>query len=257
MTDFNREEYLQALAKNGDKTAGREFEKDLDDRIFQLKFALAQTTDPLNRQELQTLLEQEENKKARYLKDKQDKALNSLKHAAAERERAEAYDEKRHKRNRIITFSVLAAIAAVLLGFLLWYSNNQNESETNPWKDGNISSASSSSSSVSETSSTSESISEESTASSVDTSQLTEEQLEKWVISTYASAMHSTPSHYEDWYVKSWIGSDGLAYAQLYNDDDESVFLFRVTTDGVLESDGGIASGVSGWQTASRTYSED
>ena len=46
MAEFSNEEYLRALADNGDREAAKEYEQALDNRIFQLQISLAQTSDP-------------------------------------------------------------------------------------------------------------------------------------------------------------------------------------------------------------------
>ena len=57
MAEFSNEEYLRALADNGDREAAKEYEQALDNRIFQLQISLAQTSDPQGRREVQKLLE--------------------------------------------------------------------------------------------------------------------------------------------------------------------------------------------------------
>lgn len=42
MAEFSNEEYLRALADNGDREAAKEYEQALDNRIFQLQISLAQ-----------------------------------------------------------------------------------------------------------------------------------------------------------------------------------------------------------------------
>ena len=49
MAEFSNEEYLRALADNGDREAAKEYEQALDNRIFQLQISLAQTSDPQGR----------------------------------------------------------------------------------------------------------------------------------------------------------------------------------------------------------------
>ena len=70
MAEFSNEEYLRALADNGDREAAKEYEQALDNRIFQLQISLAQTSDPQGRREVQKLLEQEEKKKGTTFKKK-------------------------------------------------------------------------------------------------------------------------------------------------------------------------------------------
>ena len=73
MAEFSNEEYLRALADNGDREAAKEYEQALDNRIFQLQISLAQTSDPQGRREVQKLLEQEERKKGTTFKKKRKK----------------------------------------------------------------------------------------------------------------------------------------------------------------------------------------
>ena len=74
MAEFSNEEYLRALADNGDSEAAKEYEQALDNRIFQLQISLAQTSDPQGRREVQKLLEQEEKKKTGLLSRKRGKS---------------------------------------------------------------------------------------------------------------------------------------------------------------------------------------
>ena len=73
MADFSNEEYLRALADNGDREAAKEYEQALDNRIFQLQISLTQTSDSQGRREVQKLLEQEEKKKGTTFKKKRIK----------------------------------------------------------------------------------------------------------------------------------------------------------------------------------------
>ena len=73
MAEFSNEEYLRALADNGDREAAKEYEQALDNRIFQLQISLAQTSDSRWRKEVQKLLEQEEKKNGTTFKKKRIK----------------------------------------------------------------------------------------------------------------------------------------------------------------------------------------
>ena len=73
MAEFSNEEYLRALADNGDREVAKEYEQALDNRIFQLQISLAQTSDSRWRKEVQKLLEQEEKKKGTTFKKKRIK----------------------------------------------------------------------------------------------------------------------------------------------------------------------------------------
>ena len=87
MAEFSNEEYLRALADNGDREAAKEYEQALDNRIFQLQISLAQTSDPQGRREVQKLLEQEEKKKRNYFQEKEDKAVSEFRRRKTERTR--------------------------------------------------------------------------------------------------------------------------------------------------------------------------
>ena len=73
MAEFSNEEYMRALADNGDREAAKEYEQALDNLIFQLQISLAQTSDSRWRKEVQKLLEQEEKKKGTTFKKKRIK----------------------------------------------------------------------------------------------------------------------------------------------------------------------------------------
>ena len=73
MAEFSNEEYLRALADNGDREAAKEYEQALDNRIFQLQISLAQTSDPQGRREVQKLLETRGKEKKEYFKKKRKK----------------------------------------------------------------------------------------------------------------------------------------------------------------------------------------
>ena len=62
MAEFSNEEYLRALADNGDREAAKEYEQALDNRIFQLQISLAQTSDPQGRRDVVKMKLQREEK---------------------------------------------------------------------------------------------------------------------------------------------------------------------------------------------------
>lgn len=144
------------------------------------------------------------------------------------------------------------ALIAVLIPLLtlVWYSNNQNENVTNPWKNGQLAKSKERSSSNSKSSS-------DSKASQVDTSSLSDQQLGDWVFSTYAEEQGSTGDNYKNlgWSVYSWKDNDdGLIYAQLYDTYGNDVLLFRVNTKEQLEAYGGIDGSSGSWDVVSKTY---
>ena len=127
---------------------------------------------------------------------------------------------------------------------LVWYSNNQNENVTNPWKNGQLAKSKEGSSS-------------DSKSSQVDTSSLSDQQLGDWFFYTYAEEQGSTGDNYKNlgWSVYSWKDDDdGLVYAQLYDAYGNDVLLFRVNTKEQLEAYGGIDDSSGSWDVVSKTY---
>ncbi|NQG97463.1 hypothetical protein HO675_05090 [Streptococcus suis] len=94
----------------------------------------------------------------------------------------------------------------------------------------------------------------------VDTKNLTQGQLENWVLASYALSMHSTVSYYRDmgWHVVVKNAEDGLVYASLIDETQEEVWLYRVNAMGELESHGYVASGERGstWFSLGKVYYE-
>ncbi|WP_416468427.1 hypothetical protein QK903_05710 [Streptococcus thermophilus] len=138
------------------------------------------------------------------------------------------------------------ALIAVLIPLLtlVWYSNNQNENVTNPWKNGQLAKSKKGSSS-------------DSKSSQVDMSSLSDQQLGDWFFSTYAEEQGSTGDNYKNlgWSVYSWKDDDdGLVYAQLYDAYGNDALLFRVNTKEQLEAYGGIDGSSGSWDVVSKTY---
>ena len=143
--------------------------------------------------------------------------------------------------------AVLAVVIPVVT--LMWYSNNQKESETNPWKNGQLAKSKEAAAASSDNQS-----------SKVDTSSLSDKQLEDWVFSTYAKEQGSTGENYKNlgWNVYSWTDDDdNLVYAQLYDTYGNEVLLFRVDKKGQLEAYGGIDGSSDSWDVVSKTYTTD
>lgn len=250
MAEFSNEEYLRALADNGDREAAKEYEQALDNRIFQLQISLAQTSDPQGRREVQKLLEQEEKKKRDYFQEKEDKAVSEFRRRKKETTRGRkvsSFDKLKDPKNIRWVIGWIALIAVLIpLIVLMWYSNNQNENETNPWKNGQLAKSKEEAAASSD-----------SQSSQVDTSSLSDQQLEDWVVSTYAEEQGSTGDNYKNlgWSVYSWEDDDdGLVYAQLYDAYGNDVLLFRVNTKGQLEAYGGIDGSSDSWDVVSKTY---
>ena len=174
MAEFSNEEYLRALADNGDREAAKEYEQALDNRIFQLQISLAQTSDPQGRKEVQKLLEQEEKKKRDYFQEKEEKAVSEFRRRKNETTRSRkvsSFDRLRDP--KVIRWVIgVVAVAAVVIPVvtLMWYSNNQNENVTNPWKNGQLAKSKEAAAASSDNQS-----------SNVDTSSLSDQQLEDWV----------------------------------------------------------------------------
>ena len=132
---------------------------------------------------------------------------------------------------------------------LVWYSNNQNENVTNPWKNGQLAKSKEQAAASSDNQS-----------SQVDTSSLSDQQLEDWVVSTYAKEQGSTGENYKNlgWKVYSWTDDDdNLVYAQLYDAYGNDVLLFRVDKKGQLEAYGGIDGSSDSWDVVSKKYTTD
>lgn len=143
--------------------------------------------------------------------------------------------------------AVLAVVIPVVT--LMWYSNNQKESETNPWKNGQLAKSKEAAAASSDNQS-----------SQVDTSSLSDQQLEDWVVSTYAKEQGSTGENYKNlgWNVYSWTDDDdNLVYAQLYDAYGNDVLLFRVDKKGQLEAYGGIDGSSDSWDVVSKKYTTD
>ncbi|MFQ9790157.1 MAG: hypothetical protein ACLRX9_01180 [Streptococcus salivarius] len=134
MAEFSNEEYLRALADNGDREAAKEYEQALDNRIFQLQISLAQTSDPQGRREVQKLLEQEEKKKRDYFQEKEEKAVSEFRHRKNETtkgRKVSSFDKLKDPKNIRWVIGVVAVLAVVIpVVTLMWYSNNQKESVT-------------------------------------------------------------------------------------------------------------------------------
>lgn len=201
---------------------------------------------------MQKLLEQEEKKKRDYFQEKEDKAVSEFRRRKTERTKARKVSSfNKLKDPKVIRWviGVVAVLAVVIpVVTLMWYSNNQKESETNPWKNGQLakSKEQAASSSVNQ-------------SSQVDTSSLSDKQLEDWVFSTYAKEQGSTGENYKNlgWNVYSWTDDDNLVYAQLYDTYGNEVLLFRVDKKGQLEAYGGIDGSSDSWDVVSKTYTTD
>jgi len=253
MAEFSNEEYLRALADNGDREAAKEYEQALDNRIFQLQISLAQTSDPQGRREVQKLLEQEEKKKRDYFQEKEEKAVSEFRRRKIETikgRKVSSFDKLKDPKIIRWVIGVVAVLAVVIpVVTLMWYSNNQKESVTNPWKNGQLAKSKEQAAASSDNQS-----------SQVDTSSLSDQQLEDWVVSTYAKEQGSTGESYKNlgWNVYSWTDDDdNLVYAQLYDAYGNDVLLFRVDKKGQLEAYGGIDGSSDSWDVVSKKYTTD
>lgn len=217
-----------------------------------MQISLTQTSDSQGRREVQKLLEQEEKKKRDYFQEKEDKAVSEFRRRKTERTKARKVSSfNKLKDPKVIRWviGVVAVLAVVIpVVTLMWYSNNQKESETNPWKNGQLAKSKEQAASSSDNQS-----------SQVDTSSLSDKQLEDWVFSTYAKEQGSTGENYKNlgWNVYSWTDDDNLVYAQLYDTYGNEVLLFRVDKKGQLEAYGGIDGSSDSWDVVSKTYTTD
>lgn len=213
---------------------------------------MTQTSDSQGRREVQKLLEQEEKKKRDYFQEKEDKAVSEFRRRKTERTKGRNVSSfNKLKDPKIIRWviGVVAVLAVVIpVVTLMWYSNNQKESETNPWKNGQLAKSKEAAAASSDNQS-----------SQVDTSSLSDKQLEDWVFSTYAKEQGSTGENYKNlgWNVYSWTDDDNLVYAQLYDTYGNEVLLFRVDKKGQLEAYGGIDGSSDSWDVVSKTYTTD
>ena len=241
MAEFSNEEYLRALADNGDREAAKEYEQALDNRIFQLQISLAQTSDPQGRREVQKLLEQEEKAVSEFRRRKNETTKGR---------KVSSFDKLKDPKIIRWVIGVVAVLAVVIpVVTLMWYSNNQKESVTNPWKNGQLAKSKEQAAASSDNQS-----------SQVDTSSLSDQQLEDWVVSTYAKEQGSTGENYKNlgWKVYSWTDDDdNLVYAQLYDAYGNDVLLFRVDKKGQLEAYGGIDGSSDSWDVVSKKYTTD
>ena len=241
MAEFSNEEYLRALADNGDREAAKEYEQALDNRIFQLQISLAQTSDPQGRREVQKLLEKEEKAVSEFRRRKNETTKGR---------KVSSFDKLKDPNIIRWVIGVVAVLAVVIpVVTLMWYSNNQKESVTNPWKNGQLAKSKEAAAASSDNQS-----------SQVDTSSLSDQQLEDWVVSTYAKEQGSTGENYKNlgWKVYSWTDDDdNLVYAQLYDAYGNDVLLFRVDKKGQLEAYGGIDGSSDSWDVVSKKYTTD
>lgn len=246
MTNFSDEEYLRALADNGDQWAQEHYEEALENRIKQLQIALEKVQDKQEREELQRQLNQAKEKKRDYFNGKKEKEVNELNRRQEEETRVSREPLTDKWNIKWIAVSVALALTVIAVMTLLWYSNNQNENETNPWKNGQIGQTQGANAGGATASS-----------NQVDTSSLSDDQLQDWILSTYAAAQGGSGEDYKNlqWKTYSWTDEDGLVYAQLYDSYGNDVLLFRVDEDGQLEAFGGIDGTSGSWDVVAKSYS--
>ncbi|MFR3959920.1 MAG: hypothetical protein ACLTZB_01495 [Streptococcus salivarius] len=90
MAEFSNEEYLRALADNGDREAAKEYEQALDNRIFQLQISLAQTSDPQGRRKCKNSWNKRKRKKG-LLSRKEEKAVSEFRRRKNETTKEEKF----------------------------------------------------------------------------------------------------------------------------------------------------------------------
>lgn len=192
-------------------------------------------------------------RKRDYFQEKEEKAVSEFRRRKNETTKGRKVSSfEKLKDPKIIRWviGVVAVLAVVIpVVTLMWYSNNQKESVTNPWKNGQLAKSKEQASSSSS----------DNQSSQVDTSSLSDQQLEDWVVSTYAKEQGSTGENYKNlgWNVYSWTDDDNLVYAQLYDAYGNDVLLFRVDKKGQLEAYGGIDGSSGSWDVVSKTYTTD
>ena len=245
MDRFSEEEYLRALAENGDTWAMEQYEQFLDQRLLNLQASKNQAQDFKSHKKWDAQLNQAKALKREYFQGKEEKRVSEWK--LQEKEETLSNEYRFSGRSNIKWIASLAAVAVVLVSilFLLWYSNNQNESETNPWKNGQLAQQGAASPAA------------VANSNQVDTSSLSDDQLQDWILSTYAQAQGGTGQDYKDlqWKTYTWTDTDDLVYAQLYDSYGEDVLLFRVNSQGQLEAFGGIDGTSGSWDVVASSYS--
>ncbi|MBM7642588.1 hypothetical protein [Streptococcus loxodontisalivarius] len=94
-----------------------------------------------------------------------------------------------------------------------------------------------------------------SSSSYVDTKNLTESQVQSWVLATYASTYRLSESEKANYFVNVKSYNDGLVYASVrrYSDKNTRIALYRVNSDGELE-EGNLDS--TNWRIVSSTFTE-
>ena len=95
-----------------------QFEKDMDDRIFQLRMTLAQTSDTLSRNDLQALLNEEEAKRDRYYAEKEAAELAEQQKVAKQEEIAGKLVKSKGKKSKKNKKGDTNTVATIILGIL-------------------------------------------------------------------------------------------------------------------------------------------
>ena len=135
---------------------------------------MTQTSDSQGRREVQKLLEQEEKKKRDYFQEKEEKAVSEFrrrKNETTKERKVSSFDKLKDPNIIRWVIGVVAVLAVVIpVVTLMWYSNNQKESVTNPWKNGQLAKSKEQAAASSDNQS-----------SQVDTSSLSDQQLEDWL----------------------------------------------------------------------------
>lgn len=155
-----------------------------------------------------------------------------------------------HKKLKIIIGAVLV-LALGAGAFVIHQQANERETANRKQASNTFLQSGKTSSSSEETSSTE---TEESTSSSVDTTQLTTEQVGEWVIASYINLkeLNVSPANF---HVTVKASDDGLVYATLYGWSltDGEELNYRITADGTLEMFG-LAE--NKWITVETQYRE-
>lgn len=241
------------------------YEKEMRDKIANLELTLAKTTDPEQRRNIEELLDKAKWEQAAYFDEKARREEERKRQYELYRQE-QAKQEKRDRIKRVIvrTFSIIILTFVLFLLYGAYESWSESRAQTNnPWKN-------SSSTTSQQTTSTEESTSEEVTSSSsslaqsrrvdnspsasantdsslenatelseatidhasVNTKNLTKEQLRKWVAASYTRKANPN-ARYFPYEMEITTGSDGLAYATIKVPNNLQVY--RVSSQGNLE----------------------
>ncbi|AXQ77996.1 hypothetical protein DDV21_002365 [Streptococcus chenjunshii] len=124
---YQHEEALQAIREIEKNKQTDQFERDMDDRIFELKLEIAKAEDDKAKNELQSLLEEEKQKRESYYQEKQAK----LQAKAAAHEEAIKKAQRQQLLSSIKKFFLIFFLLMIIFAGIIWYfsSSNNNSSK--------------------------------------------------------------------------------------------------------------------------------